>query len=135
MSSRMKASFLKYGISVLVCGLFVGCYLRQHDFQSQALVEQYRILCDAFTVPGILAVMFGLLLAISNDGFFLGIAYCGDVMIKSLIPGGRLKIKKYYDFVQERKGKKVTGFGFLFVAGGICLAVAIVFMILFYRIY
>ena len=133
--SRLKANLFKYGISAVVCGAMAWFYISQRDFGNQSLMEQYRILCDAFTVPGLVAIMVGFLLAISNDGFFLGIAYCADVTIKSLTPGGRLRIKKYYDFVQERKGKKVTGFGFLFVIGGVCMAAALVFMLLFYRLY
>ena len=133
--SRLKANLFKYGISAVVCGAMAWFYISQRDLGNQSLMEQYRILCDAFTVPGLVAIMVGFLLAISNDGFFLGIAYCADVTIKSLTPGGRLRIKKYYDFVQERKGKKVTGFGFLFVIGGVCMAAALVFMLLFYRLY
>lgn len=133
--SRLKANLLKYGISAAVCGAMVWFYISQRNFGNQSLMEQYRILCDAFTVPGLVAIMVGFLLVISNDGFFMGIAYCADVAIKSLTPGGRLNIKKYYDFVQERKGKKVAGFGFLFVVGGICMAAALIFMLLFYRLY
>ena len=133
--SRLKANLLKYGITGGICVALVWLYISQRDFAAQETMEQYRILCDAFTIPGIIAIMVGFLLAISNDGFFLGIAYCMDVTLKALVPGGRLKIKKYYDFVQERKGKKVTGFGFLFVVGGICMAAALIFMALFYRLY
>ena len=133
--SRLKANLLKYGITGGICAALVWLYISQRDFAAQETMEQYRILCDAFTIPGIIAIMVGFLLAISNDGFFMGIAYCMDVTVKALVPGGRLKIKKYYDFVQERKGKKVTGFGFLFVVGGICMAAALIFMALFYRLY
>jgi hypothetical protein len=134
-SRNAKVNLLKYGITIAASAAIAWFYISQRDFENQSLMERYRILCDAFTMPGVLLVMFGFLLAISNDGFFIGLAYCADVTIKSLTPGGRLKIKKYFDFVQERKGKKVMGFGFLFVVGGVCLAAAIVFMILFYRLY
>ena len=135
MSNRLKVNLLKYGISALVCGGMVYFYIAVRDFSTQSLMEQYRILCDAFTIPGVLAIMFAFLLAISNDGFFLGLSYAVGVAMKALIPGGRLKIEKYYDYVERRKGKKITGYGFLFLVGGVCLAAAVVFMVLFYRLY
>lgn len=135
MSNRLKVNLLKYGISTLVCGAMVYVYIAARDFPAQSLMEQYRILCDAFTIPGVLAIMFAFLLAISNEGFFLGLSYAVGVAMKALIPGGRLKIEKYYDYVERRKGKKVTGYGFLFLVGGVCLAAAVVFMVLFYRLY
>lgn len=132
---RLKANLLKYGIGACVCGTMVWFYISQRDFANQSLMEQYRILCDAFTIPGLVAIMLGFLLAISNDGLFLGLTYSLNMAIRALIPGGRWRIQKYADYVAERKGKKVTGFGFLFVLGGICMAAALVFMILFYRLY
>lgn len=135
MSSRLKGNLLKYGISALVCGVLVFIYVGARDFSIQSRMEQFRILCDAFTIPGVLAIMFALLLAISNEGFFLGLSYAVGVAMKALVPGGRLKIEKYYDYVERRKGKKITGYGFLFLVGGCCMAAAMVFMVLFYQLY
>lgn len=135
MSSRLKSNLLKYGISALVCGILVFIYVDSRDFAVQDRMEQYRILCDAFTIPGVLAIMFALLMAISNEGFFLGLSYAVGVAMKSLVPGGRLKIEKYYDYVERRKGKRIIGYGFLYLVGGICMAVALVCMVLFYRLY
>lgn len=135
MSKRLKAGIIKYSICLLICGGIAWFYADVRNFSTQPLVEQYRILCDACTLPGLSAIMIGFLLAIANDGFFLGLSYCVGVAWKALIPGGRLKIQRYGDYVAERKGKKVTGYSFLFVVGGIFMAAAVVFMILFYRIY
>lgn len=135
MSERWKVNLLKYGICALVCGGMVYFYISVRDFAAQSLMERYRILADAFTVPGVVSIMVGLLLAISNEGFFTGLSYCMHVTVKALIPGGRLKIKKYKDYAEERRDKKITGYSFLFVVGGVLLAAAILFMILFYRLY
>lgn len=135
MSKRLKAGLLKYGISALVCGAMAWYYVSLRSFSTQSPMEQYRILCDAFTIPGVIAVMLGFLMMVANDGFFLGLSYCVGVAWKALLPGGRLKIQRYGDYVAERKGKKVKGFGFLFVVGGICLAAALVFLVLFYQLY
>lgn len=131
----MKKRLLKHGIAAAVCGGLAVFYCAVREFSAMSLMEKYRTLCDAVTVPGLLSLCTGTLLWVSNDGFFYGLGYCLDVTRKTLVPGGRKKMEKYYDYVQRRKGKKVTGFGFLFFWGGVCMAVAAVFMVLFYRLY
>lgn len=135
MNERWKVNLLKYGISAVVCGGLVWFYVSQRSFGAQELMEKYRILCDAFTVPGLLLMMFGALLAISNQGAFDGIGYALSITWKALIPGGRTKMEKYFDYVERRRSKKTNGYGFLFVVGGVCMAIALVFMILFYQLY
>jgi hypothetical protein len=64
-----------------------------------------------------------------------GLAFLGSSLVRALIPGGRLRTsQKYYDYIQERQArrKKVSSFLFLLVVGGVCMAVSVVFMILFY---
>lgn len=135
MSKRLKVNLLKYGISALVCGGMVWLYVYLRDFASQSTMEQYRILCDAFTIPGLTALMFALLLSVSNEGALDGLGYVASIAVKSLTPGGRKKIEKYYDYVQRKREKKLTGYGFLYIVGAICMAVAVVFMVLFYQLY
>lgn len=135
MSKRLRNGLLKYGITAVVCGAFAVFYCSVRDFSQMETVERYRTLCDAFTVPGLLALCVGTLLWVSNDGLFYGIGYCLEVTWRALIPGGRRKMERYYDYVQRKKGKKITGFGFLFVCGGVCMGIALIFMVLFYRIY
>ena len=99
-------------------------------------MEKYRILCDAFTIPGVVLVMLGALMAISNEGALYGISYVLGYAFRILIPAKRHEHEKYYDYVERKKGEgQVKGYGFLFVVGGASLAIAIVFMILFYRLY
>ena len=135
MRERLGRNLLKYGITGALCvALAVGyCVLR--DFPQLTLIQKYRTLCDAFTVPGLLAICAGVLLWSSNDGLFNGLGYCLYVTGKALIPGSRQKVLRYYDYVQSRKKKTITGCGFLFVCGGGCMVIAAVFMVLFYRVY
>ena len=135
MSERSKTNLLKYGISAAVCAAMVWFYISVRDFSAQALVDKYRILCDAFTVPGLLAILAGVLLAVTNQGALDGIGYACSTAFKALIPGGRLKMEKYYDYVQRKNEKRVKGYGFLFIVGGACMLIAVVFMILFYHLY
>ena len=135
MSEKLRARLLKYGISAAVCIGLVALYCGTRDFSKMQLVEKYRTLCDAFTIPGLLALCVGVLIWASNDGFFFGLSYCLNVAWRALIPGARYKHERYYDYVTRKREKRISGYGFLFLVGGVCMAVALVFMALFYRIY
>ncbi len=135
MSERLRKNLLKYGICSGVCIALAVFYCAVRDFSQMEAVERYRTLCDAFTIPGLLALCVGSLLWVSNEGFFYGLGYCLDITRKALIPGGRRKMEKYYDYVMRHKEKKISGYGFLFVCGGACMAFALIFMALFYRQY
>lgn len=132
MSEERKAKLLKYGICIAACTALSLFYIFVRDFPQQELAQKYRILCDAFTVPGLLALLVGGLLAVVNEGALDGIGYACGTAFKALLPGGRLRTEKYYDYVQRKRAKRIKGYGFLFVVGGIWMAVALVFMVLFY---
>ncbi len=133
MSKRLRTRLLKYGITSAVYLAFVLLYCNAKDFAILETVEKYRVLCDAFTVPGLMSILSGLLGVISNEGAFEGIGYAMRLAVRAMLPGGRYKSEKYSDYVEERRGKKITGFGFLFICGGIAMAIALVFLMLFYR--
>ena len=135
MSKRLRNGLLKYGICAFVCIALAVFYCAVRDFSKMELVERYRTLCDAFTIPGLLTLCVGVLLWVSNDGLFYGLGYCLEIAWKALIPGARRKTERYYDYVMRHKEKKITGFGFLFVCGGVCMAIALIFMALFYQLY
>ena len=132
MSEKGKSNLLKYGITIAACIIMSLFYIILRDFPQQELAEKYRILCDAFTVPGVLVILSGALIAVTNEGALDGITYACGTAFKALLPGGRLKTEKYYDYVQRKKEKRVKGYGFLFVVGGAWMVLALVFMILFY---
>lgn len=132
MSEKGKSNLLKYGITIAVCIIMSLFYIILRDFPQQELAENYRILCDSFTVPGVLALLSGALIAVTNEGALDGITYACGTAFKALLPGGRLKTEKYYDYVQRKKEKRIKGYGFLFVVGGVWMALALLFMILFY---
>ena len=135
MSEKMRKRILKYGVTGGLCALIVAVYCVVRDFSQLELVEKYRTLCDAFTVPGLLCLCVGVLIWASNDGLFYGLSYCMNVAWRALIPGARYKTERYYDYVTRKKERRIPGYGFLFLCGGVCMAIALMFMALFYRIY
>lgn len=136
MKGSVRGKVIKYGISSVFCLGLAALYVGLRDFSLQSTMEKYRILCDAFTIPGLVLVMLGALMAVSNEGALDGVAYVLSYAVKILIPGKRHEHEKYYDYVERKRQQgRVKGYGFLFVVGGISLAIAIIFMILFYRLY
>ena len=135
MSDRTKVNLAKYGITSALALAMIWTYCSTRDLFQQVPMERWRILCDAFTIPAVLALCGGFLVWASNDGAFYGLTYCLGIAWKVWLPGGRNKIEKYYDYVTRRKEKKITGFGFVFVVGAVCMAIALVFFGLFYLTY
>ena len=111
-----------------------GFVALREEFPTAPLVEQYRILCDAFTIPGIMLLCVGAMIWVSNAGALDGLTYVFSYAIGALVPGGR-KHQKFLDYVEHRRENRVKGYGFLLISGAVTLAIAGVFMILFYQVY
>lgn len=126
-------NIVKYASCAAFTALLALAYLLPRDFTAQVISEKYRYLCDAFSIPGLLMILFGALLWVANEGAFLGISYCLRMAVFALIPGKRKDAyEKYGDYVERKSQKKVHGFGFLFLSGAIVMAVAAVFLILYH---
>ena len=139
MSASLKKNLTKYGVTtVLALGLaYLYIYLRvdMTDPGATELVEWYRIICDGFTIPGLILLMFGCLMSLSNAGAMDGLGYVVVNGFKMLIPGAATKVERYKEYLERRRANRVRGYGFLYVVGAGCMAVALVCMILFYGIY
>ena len=139
MISPLKKNLIKYGISISLSLLlaFFYVYVRVDfaDPGATALVEWYRIICDAFTIPGLILLMLGCLMSLSNTGAMDGLGYVVSIAVKMLIPGGALKTERYKEYLERRRANRVRGYGFLYLVGAGCMMVSLVFMALFYSIY
>ncbi len=133
MSNKAKARMIKYSCSVAFVILLGFLYLNTQNYKDASQLDQYRLLCDAFSVPGVLLIMFGALVWASNEGALLGVGYALRYAIYSLIPGKRLeRDEKYGDYVARKRENKVSGYGFLFYTGLVSLGISLIFMALFY---
>lgn len=135
MNRDLKNRLRKYILTFFFGGLLAYAYIALRDFSGEPLLEKYRMLCDAFTIPGLLMLMVGLLLLISNEGMFDGLLYALSYAVKTLIPLWGRDHERYYDYVERKREKRVHGYGFLFVSGAVFMVIALVFLILFYSIY
>jgi len=133
-SDKRVVTAIKYA-SAVACGLLVGgVYLFSNDFFGQDLRNMYRLLSDAFMLPGFLMVCLGLMIWLSNEGAWHGVAFVLIRAVKFLIPFGRgTKDENYGEFVARQSKKQITGFSFIIVTGVIFLIISAVFMVLFHQ--
>lgn len=137
---RVISTVIKYGISAALVLVLAYTFVafRVESLSDLALlssVELYRMLCDAFTIPGLLFLMAGLLMTVSNAGALDGVGYVVGNALKMLIPGKAAKMERYKEYLDRKRENRPKGYGFLYVVGGATMAVAMVFLLLFYQVY
>lgn len=132
MKNKVITILIKYFIAVLIASLTVLLVLWLRDYWNQEnLVEKYRYLADAFTIPGILYIMFGLLLFLINQGALSSLSYMLKRFVNNLIPFSVHKDETYAAYLSRRK--ELKGYSYLFIIGIVFLFVGIVFTILFFQ--
>jgi len=131
-----KTAFLKYGTAFSAAGLIAWLVTDLHELGKTAdSAGQYRILADAFTIPGITLLMVWLLALVSMEGFFDGIAYALSCTVAFLFPVmGNRKTEAYRDYLERKSATRGSRkeIAFLWHAGGVFMVPAIVFLLLFY---
>ena len=120
---------LAFSVMLTVIVLAIRKYLTLTDY-----FEKMAALSDAFFVPGVLLIGFGVLVFAANDGFFDIFSYG---MIK-LISTMRLHRRKdpdgpadFFEYRMAKHGEKKPLPVYLFIIGGIDLIAAVVFLILY----
>ena len=131
----MKKPLLKYGAAILIGAALAAVYVSARDFAGASTMERYRILCDAFAIPGVVLMLSAALCALANAGSFTALGYSGRYLLDRLIPGPGKTPERYGDYVERRREKKIRGYGFLLHVGAAFFAAALVFYFLFYRLY
>ena len=129
-----KANLIKSGVASLVGILLAVAFILSSGFGEESLMNRYKILCDAFTIPGLLMLMFAVLISVSNEGALDGLSYVVKQGFRMLTFRG-LGTEKYLDFVESRREKRVRGYGFLYIVGAVFMVIALIFMALFYSLY
>lgn len=135
MSDRVKRALLCYGVAAAVGAGMVWLIL---DLQGYAYLTsdmaRYRLLSNAFTIPGSVLMMLGLLIALSSTGIYDGLGYTLRWLRMTLLPFDSTKHERYYDYVQRKRSAPKLHGGFLILTGALFLAVAVVFLVLFYQV-
>ncbi len=132
MSKRAKSNLIKYSCAILVVVLIALVFLQDDPIAGKPLAEQYRLLSDAFSIPGLMLIFSGLFIWVNNAGALDAISYCLNIAITALIPMKRAQgYEKYGDYLERRRGKAIKGYSFLFVVGAAAVAVSLVFAYLY----
>ena len=135
MRKEVKSALIKYGCCAAFVLLLGGMYLSGGEFAISDLQNKFRLLCDAFSVPGIILILCGGLVWATNEGVLDGLTYSLGLLARSLIPGGRSRPdERYADYVERKRKNRVKGYSFLFIAGGVSLVIGLVFLALFYLV-
>ena len=129
-------SYLKKYITVFtVMGFATGVVLYLRNFSEAVTnLEKFTHLADAFTIPAVITLMAGLLVWVYNQGAFDMIAYGGSIAIRNLIPsykGYNKRDETFYDYKMRQDKKRIKGYSFLFIGGGVYFIPGIVFYILY----
>lgn len=124
---KMKSRWwLRYLITAGVLAVFtVLVAWARGVFGEKDQMELLRLVSDAFAVPGILAVCFGLIIVASNGGTFDMLAY-GVLSLFRLLKKDPID-RKYGGFYEYRKAKQQNkrSFWYLVLVGGVYLLVGI----------
>jgi hypothetical protein len=136
MPEKIRKLIGKYLTAASIGGVLVCLTLWLNDFSSLTeKLDRYRVLTDAFSIPGVILIMVGCLVFISTDGFFDMISYALSKLGRSLVPFSKKTDESYYDYKTRKSGQRFTGYSFLFFTGLAFLAVALVFLALFFANY
>ncbi len=115
-------------VFILICRL-------NHYTELESDQERLRVLCDAFTIPGLLLVALAGLIYAANNGAFYGISYGLRTAKQILLPFLPNEYVKYRDYIAKKKEKKVTGYRFIFITGLVFFIIGIILLIRFNMLY
>lgn len=128
----MKSTVIKYTVTVSVCLLIaVGVsFLRSLYWQTDAK-SVMMALADTFSIPGLLVLFSGLLVACSNHGAFYMFSFAGKKFI-SLFKKIRSEEDKmtYYEYREMKSGKR-RDYSYMLICGGAFLLAGIVFFFIY----
>lgn len=128
-----KAFLIGYGAGVLIgCGIAYA-YVSGQDFGALSTLDRYRVLCDGFTIPGMLTLFAALLLMVSGQGALDGIGYCLSRAAHVLTFRGTER-ETYKDYLERHQGSRIKGYSFLYAVGATLMAVALIFLALFHGV-
>ena len=135
MSNSLKKRIVKTVVTLIVGLAATAYYVFSRNFGELPLAEQYRVLCDGFSLPGMFMIFFALLFTMNNLGALDAISYLLKYGLHAFLPAAFGEMEPYLDYVEARRENRVKGYGHLYIVGGIFLAVSFVFLALFYTVY
>ncbi len=128
-----KKLLTRYLVTAIIAGMATCIVMWLRDYSSiLPAAERYKILSDAFTVPGVILIMFSGIMWVASDGFFDGLGYVFGRAGSMLLPFFKKKHQTYYDYKTEKAEKRDKhSFLHILIVGAVFTAVAAVFVVLY----
>ncbi len=129
-----RSTVLQYVISALVgvC-ISVGVMSARGIFSEDRPVQIMAMLSDGFFVAGIVLSCVGLIIFVGNGGVFDMLAYSMILFFSLFRKNLERKYKDFYEYREAKKGTK-RSLAFLLIVGLCYIALAALFLILYYMI-
>lgn len=136
MNTDKKKVWIKYAVCIGVAALITLAVFAMKGFFTDRIEANLGILADGFTVSGTLLTAFAGLLYVQGEGVFIGITFVLRNIVQAFLPMGR-RHHEFYGAYRERKmGElKKQGDHCLLVVGLSCLAIGILFTVIWYTKY
>lgn len=135
MSSKLKTSLIKYGITAGIGLALTAWYVIPRVIFQLDAEQMYRVLCDGFFLPGIFMIFIGLMFVMNNLGALDTISFAFHYLAHTFLPVAFGEGQSYLEYVEARREKRISGFGCIFVVGIIFVAISAIFLMLFYTVY
>ena len=123
----------KYIITIVIGILIAFLVAYSKDiFNQEAKKDIFHILSDSFFVPGVAISGIGLLMFVSNEGAFDGLAFAMMSFFKLFSIKNEKKFKTYNDYKEQKREKK-NPVAFILISGLFLIGVSIIMLILYYN--
>ena len=119
---RNRIRFIIYFIISIVSVLYlllINKYFNENSFKTKMIK-----LIDAFSIPGILFIMVGLLIILINYNSLSGVLYILKKVSRSLIPFTRKSEERYNEYLKNKK--RINGSSVLITIGFIYIVLSII---------
>lgn len=131
-----KKTVIKYLVTVGIAFVATLLVIWLRDIANEGdIQERYRILADAFCVPGAVLMCSAGIMWVAADGFFDSLAYAFRRAGGMFIPAYKIKHETFFDYKQRKNEKRAeredTDFWYLFFVGLGFVLVSAIFTVLY----
>lgn len=129
----MKSKIIRYAITVLIgVVMAVSVSFIKSLYWLNDTVEIVKVLSDCFSLPGLVLVLFALLVVCSNGGTFdmltFGVKKVVLLLKRNLSERDR---ESFYEYRKRRQENK-RSFAYIMIVGAVYLAIGIIFIAIYY---
>lgn len=125
---KWKKYLIKFSIMIVISIIII---ITKDIASKETAADIFNVLTDAFTVPGILFVCFGLLIMCANQGTFDMLSYgCQALFAVFKKDPTERKYRTFADY-REAKAEKNKPFSSYIISGLIYIAIGIIMFIVY----